>query len=82
MQPYIDAGGWFLDPYVPELGQVRGRAILMSRFGGGGGPSGSGPWEVSNGEVRMGWRPNRWPDSELEGFTWDCGGTTVRTQDW
>ena len=50
------------------------------------GSSGSGPWEVDLGagevEVRMGWRPNRWPDSELDGFTWDCGETKVATQDW
>ena len=91
MRTYIDEEGWFLDPHVPTLGQVRGKAILMSRFGGGSGSTGSGPWEVpkSRGpgggeemEVKMGWRPNRWPDSELEGFTWDCGDTTVWTQDW
>lgn len=92
MQPMIDAGRWFLEPRVPVLGEVRGKAILMSRFGGGPGPAGSGPWEVDvnipggwgrkEKMVRMGWRPNRWPDSEIDGFDWECGETEVRTQDW
>ncbi|KAG7561903.1 hypothetical protein FFLO_02632 [Filobasidium floriforme] len=87
MQGTIDAGKWFLENRVPTLGEVRGKAVLMSRFGGGDGPDGSIPWEVPvgwgrNKEVRMGWRPNRWPDSVIEGFEWECGTTEVRTQDW
>jgi 1-phosphatidylinositol phosphodiesterase len=86
MQGTIAAGKWFLENRVPTLGEVRGKAVLMSRFGGGNGPDGSVPWEVPVGwgrtEVRMGWRPNRWPNSVIEGFEWECGTTEVRTQDW
>ncbi|KAJ9105094.1 hypothetical protein QFC20_004380 [Naganishia adeliensis] len=32
--------------------------------------------------VRMGWKPERWPDSALDGFTWHAQETPCRTQDW
>jgi 1-phosphatidylinositol phosphodiesterase len=86
MQKYIDKGQWFLEPRVPKLREVRGKGILMSRFGGGSGPDGSGPWEEDvdpwNKETKMGWKPTRWPDSVIDGFTWEIGETQVRTQDW
>jgi hypothetical protein len=84
MQDGIDRGLWFLDNRIPRLGEVRGKGILMSRFGGGA-DGGLGPWmETVDGQqvARIGWHPGSWPDSLLEGFEWDCGGTPVRTQDW
>lgn len=110
MELYIDRGEWFLENRVPKLGEVRGKGILMSRFGGSVVDGGTGPWEVDTPitvgnrnddddegegeggnrgagqevkkEVRMGWRPSRWPNSVVEGFEWDCGGVGVRVQDW
>jgi len=65
---------WFLDNRVPLLGEVRGKVIMFSRFGDGEG------WE--GGSEGMGIHPTTWPDSEKEGFTWDCKNTVVRTHDW
>jgi len=64
---------WFLEDRIPKLGEVRGKAIMFSRFGG----NGDG-WEGG----RLGIHPSRWPDAEKEGFTWQCGDTVVRTHDW
>ena len=36
-----------------------------------------GEWEGG-----LGIHPTTWPDSKRQGFEWDCGRTTVRTQDW
>ncbi|KAF8626337.1 hypothetical protein AX15_004996 [Amanita polypyramis BW_CC] len=66
---------WFLENRMPRLGEVRGKAIMFSRFGG----NGYG-WE--GGLEGLGIHPQRWPDSEKYGFTWDCKGTLVRTHDW
>lgn len=66
---------WFFDNRIPLLGQVRGKVILFSRFGG----NGDG-WE--GGLEGMGIHPTSWPDSEKIGFTWDCKNTLVRTHDW
>lgn len=66
---------WFLDDRVPLLGEVRGKVILFSRFGG----DGEG-WE--GGVEGIGIHPTTWPDSERSGFTWDCKNTQVRTHDW
>lgn len=66
---------WFLDNRVPLLGEVRGKVIMFSRFGG----DGDG-WE--GGLEGMGIHPTTWPDSMKEGFTWDCKNTRVRTHDW
>jgi 1-phosphatidylinositol phosphodiesterase len=54
---------------IPTLGEVRGKCVLFSRFGV---PGGEG----------LGIHPDRWPDSQKEGFEWDCGGTLVRVSDW
>lgn len=61
---------WYTDTNrIPTLGEVRGRCVLFSRFGPSSGPG-------------IGIHPDRWPDSEKEGFTWMCGDTTVRVSDW
>ncbi|KAL5511922.1 hypothetical protein ACEPAH_5140 [Sanghuangporus vaninii] len=75
---YGGAGGrdmWFLEDRIPQLGEVRGKIIMLSRFGG----DGSG-WE--NGLEGMGIHPTTWPDSLKEGFQWTCKDTLVRTSDW
>lgn len=113
MEPYIARQGWFLENRVPQVGEVRGRAVLMSRFGGSARDGGEVPWffsqpqlvQRSKGEeephyyegecfaspaamassvpvARMGWKPERWPDSALDGFTWHAQDTPCRTQDW
>ena len=66
---------WFLENRIPKLGEVRGKVVMLSRFGG----DGSG-WE--NGLEGLGIHPTAWPDSEKGGFTWTLKGTLVRTQDW
>jgi 1-phosphatidylinositol phosphodiesterase len=66
---------WFLENRVPMLGEVRGKVIMFSRFGG----DGAG-WE--GGLEGMGIHPARWPDSEKKGFVWSCKNTLVKTQDW
>ncbi|KAH9857606.1 PLC-like phosphodiesterase [Lenzites betulinus] len=68
-------GMWFLQNRIPTLGEVRGRVVLFSRFGG----DGSG-WE--GGLEGLGIHPTAWPDSEKDGFTWTLKGTLVRTHDW
>ncbi|KAF8556928.1 PLC-like phosphodiesterase [Imleria badia] len=62
---------WFLENRIPCLGEVRGKAVMFSRFG-------ADCWE--NGA--NGIHPPLWPDSAKEGFEWECDGTLVRTQDW
>lgn len=66
---------WYLDNRVPVLGDVRGKVIMFSRFGG----DGEG-WE--GGLEGIGMHPTTWPDSEREGFSWECKNTVVRTHDW
>lgn len=66
---------WFLKNRIPTLGEVRGKVIMFSRFGG----DGSG-WE--DGLEGLGIHPTIWPDSEKYGFSWDCKNTLVRTHDW
>lgn len=66
---------WCLENRIPTLGEVRGRVVLLSRFGG----DGSG-WE--GGLEGLGIHPTAWPDSEKDGFTWTLKGTLVRTHDW
>lgn len=66
---------WFLEDRVPTLGEVRGKVIMLSRFGG----DGSG-WE--GGLAGMGIHPTTWPDSAENGFTWTLNETLVRTSDW
>jgi 1-phosphatidylinositol phosphodiesterase len=68
-------GMWFLENRIPTLGEVRGKAIMFSRFG----EDGAG-WQ--GGLEGMGIHPTNWPDSVKEGFTWTCKDVTVRTQDW
>ncbi|KAJ7611608.1 PLC-like phosphodiesterase [Roridomyces roridus] len=62
---------WFLESRIPALGEVRGKAVMFSRFGRG------DEWKTG-----MGIHPTYWPDSEMDGFTWMCNETTVRTNDW
>jgi len=71
----VNKGMWFLENRIPKLGEVRGKVVMLSRFGG----NGSG-WE--NGLEGLGIHPTTWPDSEKNGFEWELKGTIVRTQDW
>ena len=66
---------WFLENRVPTLGEVRGKVVMFSRFGG----DGNG-WK--GGLEGMGIHPTTWPDSRKDGFTWNCKNTIVRTHDW
>ncbi|KAH8991119.1 PLC-like phosphodiesterase [Lactarius hatsudake] len=68
-------GMWYLENRIPTLGEVRGKAIMFSRFGGDG-----AAWE--NGLEGMGIHPTNWPDSAKEAFSWTCKDVLVRTQDW
>jgi len=68
-------GMWYLENRIPTLGEVRGKAIMFSRFGVDG-----GAWE--GGLEGMGIHPTTWPDSEKEPFSWICKDVLVRTQDW
>ncbi|KAJ7184395.1 PLC-like phosphodiesterase [Mycena filopes] len=65
---------WFFESRIPTLGEVRGKAVMFSRFGNGDG------WE--GGLDGMGIHPTYWPDSAKKGFTWMCNDTVVRTNDW
>jgi 1-phosphatidylinositol phosphodiesterase len=67
-------GMWFLENRIPNLGEVRGKVVMLSRFGNGDG------WE--NGLEGLGIHPTNWPDSARTAFTWNCKNTLVRTQDW
>ncbi|TDL27647.1 PLC-like phosphodiesterase [Rickenella mellea] len=66
---------WFFENRIPSLGEVRGKVVLLSRFGGDG-----NEWE--NGLEGLGIHPTAWPDSEKFGFSWQCKDTLVRTHDW
>jgi len=68
-------GMWYLDNRIPTLGEVRGKAIMFSRFGVDG-----SAWE--GGLDGMGIHPTNWPDSVREPFSWTCKDVLVRTQDW
>jgi len=68
-------GMWFLENRIPKLGELRGKVVMLSRFGG----DGSG-WE--NGLEGLGIHPTTWPDSEKDGFEWELKGTVVKTHDW
>jgi 1-phosphatidylinositol phosphodiesterase len=75
---YKGPGGkdmWFLENRIPTLGEVRGKVVLLSRFGG----DGQG-WE--GGLEGLGIHPTTWPDSKPEGFAWWLKGTKVKTHDW
>ncbi|KAI9456286.1 PLC-like phosphodiesterase [Lactarius psammicola] len=54
-------GMWYLENRIPALGEVRGKAIMFSRFGVDG-----GAWE--GGLEGMGIHPTNWPDSVKEAF--------------
>ncbi|KAF8162837.1 PLC-like phosphodiesterase [Crassisporium funariophilum] len=71
----VNRGMWFLENRIPRLGEVRGKVVMLSRFGG----NGAG-WE--RGLEGIGIHPTTWPDSEKNGFEWELKGTTVRTHDW
>ena len=66
---------WFLENRIPRLGEVRGKIVMLSRFGG----DGSG-WD--GGLEGLGIHPTTWPDSAKYGFEWNCKETLVRTHDW
>lgn len=66
---------WYLQNRVPRLGEVRGKIILFSRFGG----DGAG-WE--GGLDGVGIHPTRWPDSPNYVWNWECGDTTFQQEDW
>jgi 1-phosphatidylinositol phosphodiesterase len=66
---------WFLENRIPTLGEVRGKAIMFSRFG----RNGEG-WK--GGLEGIGIHPTTWPDNRREGFEWMLKDTRVRTQDW
>jgi 1-phosphatidylinositol phosphodiesterase len=61
---------WFLENRIPSLGEVRGKAVMFSRF------SGDRKYGAN------GIHPPLWPDNAKEGFRWECDGTLVRTHDW
>lgn len=71
----VNKGMWFLENRIPTLGEVRGKVVMLSRFGG----DGAG-WE--GGLEGLGIHPTTWPDSAKAGFEWELKGTTVRTHDW
>ncbi|KAF8881953.1 PLC-like phosphodiesterase [Gymnopilus junonius] len=71
----INKGMWFLENRIPTLGEVRGKVIMLSRFGG----DGDG-WE--GGLEGIGIHPTTWPDSVKDGFEWELKGTLVKTSDW
>ncbi|EGN96244.1 hypothetical protein SERLA73DRAFT_76223 [Serpula lacrymans var. lacrymans S7.3] len=64
---------WYLENRIPTLGEVRGKAVMFSRFGG----NGFG-WDGG----ALGIHPSIWPDSEKVGFSWNCQNTLVQTHDW
>lgn len=66
-------GMWHLENRIPKLGEVRGKAVMFSRFG----DDGHG-WKGG----AIGIHPPCWPDNERPGFTWQCDDTLVRVQDW
>ena len=66
---------WFFENRIPNLGEVRGKVVLLSRFGG----NGDG-WD--GGLEGLGIHPTTWPDSQKGEFSWQCKDTLVRTQDW
>ncbi|KAG1748954.1 PLC-like phosphodiesterase [Suillus paluster] len=66
-------GMWYLENRIPTLGEVRGKVVMFSRFGG----NGDG-WD----NAAIGIHPPIWPDSDKLGFTWNCQNTLVQTQDW
>lgn len=68
-------GMWYLDNRIPTLGEVRGKCVMFSRFGGDGA-------EWDGGLEGLGIHPTTWPDSAKEGFTYDIKNTLVRTHDW
>jgi 1-phosphatidylinositol phosphodiesterase len=68
-------GMWYLENRIPTIAEVRGKVVMLSRFGG----AGDG-WK--NGLEGMGLHIGPWPDSRKEGFTWWCKDTLVRVHDW
>lgn len=73
LQPHVDKF-WFLSSRLPNLGEVRGRAMVMPRF----------PITVEHGlwDNGVGLKPETWPDNRPEGFEITCGEADVRVQDW
>lgn len=63
------SGLWRFEGAIPRLGDVRGKAILFSRF--------ACPYSEGAGIA-----PSSWPNSVREGFEWDCNGVPFRVQDW
>jgi 1-phosphatidylinositol phosphodiesterase len=63
------SGLWRYESQIPTLGEVRGKALLFSRYTA----------QYSEGS---GIHASTWPDSRKEGFEWDCHGVPFRVQDW
>ncbi|KAG1736766.1 PLC-like phosphodiesterase [Suillus lakei] len=66
-------GMWYLENRLPTLGEVRGKVVMFSRFGG----NGYG-WD----NAAIGIHPPLWPDSDKLGFTWNCQDALVQIHDW
>ncbi|PWY98028.1 PLC-like phosphodiesterase [Testicularia cyperi] len=63
-------GKWYLGVNVPKLGEVRGKIVLVSRFG-------------KSNEQPGGIHPLIWPDSSSSIFSYQLPSSqTVLTQDW
>ncbi|GAK66430.1 PLC-like phosphodiesterase [Moesziomyces antarcticus] len=61
---------WYLGTGIPRLGDVRGKVVLVSRFG-------------SSNQQPGGIHPPIWPDSSPTAFSYTLpDGRTVVTQDW
>lgn len=66
-------GMWYLEHRLPTLGEVRGKVVMFSRFGG----NGDG-WD----NAAIGIHPPIWPDNDRNGFIWNCQDALVQTHDW
>jgi 1-phosphatidylinositol phosphodiesterase len=64
---------WYLENRLPTLGEVRGKVVMFSRFGG----NGDG-WD----NAAIGIHPPTWPDNDRNGFIWNCQDALVHTHDW
>jgi len=64
------SGMWSFGSNIPNLGDVRGKALLFTRYSDGNYAEGTGI------------HPTTWPDSLKDGFEWDCSGTPFRIHDW
>lgn len=73
LAPHVDQF-WFLETRLPNLGEVRGKAMIMPRFPIDPRP---GLWDKG-----VGMKIGGWPDDRPEGFEMKCGEERVLVQDW